>query len=163
MLSILRESFSAEAVARQSSPNVMTVKHRSVDVTLVFDEHADRMRLMTPIVPVDQLQEHGQLLQILQANFHTTLDVRYAVSQDMVWAAFLHPLSTLHESLLKSAVDQVASSKLNFGTSYSAGSWVFGGGRFATATTREEEDDTASESDSEEDEPGKSSYTEDHM
>jgi hypothetical protein len=101
-------------------------EHNQVDITLVFDEHADRMRLVAPIVEVSELKD-GQLMKMLEANFHTSLDVRYAVSGGKVWAAFLHPLSQLHADHLRDAADQVASATLSFGSSYSAGRWIFVG------------------------------------
>ncbi|MEE8126039.1 MAG: hypothetical protein V3T42_09525, partial [Nitrospirales bacterium] len=54
-------------------------------------------------------------------------DARYAVSQGILYSAFIHPLSTLDEGMLKSAMDQVANLALSFGSEYTSGSLVFGG------------------------------------
>ena len=52
------------------------------------------MRLIAPVAKRESLQAtHLEIL--LRANFHTTLDARYALSNGIVYAAFLHPLSTL--------------------------------------------------------------------
>ncbi|NJL83304.1 MAG: hypothetical protein HC890_10765, partial [Chloroflexaceae bacterium] len=57
-----------------------------------------------------------------------TLDARYAVSNGVVFAAFVHPLSTLDERDFLSALRQVSQLVRNFGTSYSSGALSFGPG-----------------------------------
>ena len=100
--------------------------YESVALTLIFDESADRMRLIAPIVPVEHL-EAGQERAALEANFHTALDARYAIANDMMWAAFIHPLGDLSPDLLRSAVHQVAVAALTFGDQYTSGAMVFVG------------------------------------
>ncbi|MEO0409240.1 MAG: hypothetical protein AAF289_18005, partial [Cyanobacteria bacterium P01_A01_bin.135] len=68
----------------------------------------------------------AQVGNILIANFHTTLDARYAVSDGTVVATYLHPLSTLQEQDLRSAVRQVVSLAETFGTTYTSGELLFG-------------------------------------
>jgi hypothetical protein len=106
---------------------VVQFTYEDVPVVLVFDPEADRMRLISPIMPVIAL-EPGMLAEAMQANFHKVLDVRYAISDGMVWSAFIHPLGDLSDELLRSAIHQVAVARVTFGGEYSSGVMVFGGG-----------------------------------
>ncbi|MEO0389094.1 MAG: hypothetical protein AAF281_16500, partial [Pseudomonadota bacterium] len=65
-----------------------------VTVLIVTDPGADRMRAMSPIRPIDGLAA-GELARMMQANFDTALDARYAIAQDTLWSVFIHPLSPL--------------------------------------------------------------------
>mmetsp|Transcript_16590 Transcript_16590/g.22737 ORF Transcript_16590/g.22737 Transcript_16590/m.22737 type:complete len:206 (-) Transcript_16590:190-807(-) len=101
-------------------------KYDDVSMGLIYDTMADRMQIHAPITHVSTLND-GQLVEMMEANFHTTLDVRYAVDEGKVYAAFFHPLTDLSENFLRDVLKQVASAKNTFGSKYSAGSWVFSG------------------------------------
>jgi hypothetical protein len=93
----------------------------------VFDERANRMRIVSPIAKAEEFEtEH--FMQALEANYHSALDVRYAISEGVIYAAFLHPLSSLHEYDLQSALWQLSNAQKTFGTAYTGGSFVFPGG-----------------------------------
>lgn len=96
-----------------------------VRLACVTDARADRMRLLTPIVEVANLPD-GALHILLEANWHTALDGRYAINQGVVYATFIHPLSSLTEAEAKSALRQVASLQRTFGSSFSSGELSFG-------------------------------------
>ena len=98
---------------------------QEVPMLLVYDLNANRMRLVSPIVEVANLQE-GQLTAAMEANFHSALDARYAISNGIVWSAFVHPLADLSEQLFMSAVLQVATARATFGSEYSSGAMTFG-------------------------------------
>lgn len=66
-------------------------------------------------------------MRVLEANFHSALDARYATSDGVLYAAFIHPLSPLTEAEVRSAVAQVASLVRSFGTTYSSGELAYGG------------------------------------
>lgn len=96
-------------------------------VYIVADPAADRMRVMSPIaqtgtLPVELYE------RMLQANFDSALDARYAVAQNLVWSVFIHPLSSLTERDLLSGTAQTVTAAINFGTSFSSGATVYGGG-----------------------------------
>ncbi|MDT8409121.1 MAG: hypothetical protein RQ741_05940 [Wenzhouxiangellaceae bacterium] len=93
----------------------------------IFDETADRMRLMTPIAPVDILGE-ALMYRMLQANYDSALDVRYATAQNLIWSIFVHPLSSLNGDFLASALRQVHTAAETFGTTFSSGELIYGGG-----------------------------------
>ncbi|MEM9227048.1 MAG: hypothetical protein AAGA45_03685, partial [Verrucomicrobiota bacterium] len=109
---------------RQQGP-VVNFSYEGIPLVLIYDTGANRMRLISPIVNVRELQP-GQLEKAMTANFHSTLDARYAISNQVIWAIFIHPLSDLSPELLASAVQQVAMASLTFGDEYSSGQMRFG-------------------------------------
>lgn len=96
-----------------------------VKMACLTDEEFDRMRVIAPIVAGAEMTEE-QRRAVLEANFHTALDARYATSDGVLYAAFLHPLDPLTEDELRSGIDQVVGLVETFGTSYSGGAVVFG-------------------------------------
>ncbi len=101
--------------------------HEGVRMACLTDLHFDRMRVIAPIVRVDDLED-DQRDAMLEANFHTALDARYAFSGGVVYSAFIHPLSALSEGELRAAISQVAELVRSFGSSYSSGVLMFGPG-----------------------------------
>jgi len=94
---------------------------------VVTDTSAGRMRIITPIAPADQLPE-GAMERLMQANFDTALDARYAVGQGLVWGAFIHPLDTLTTRDFASGLLQTHTLAETFGTTFSSGALNYGGG-----------------------------------
>ena len=121
----LAEQIREIAGSAQVSQNVVQFEYKGVSIVCVSDGNHDRMRLIAPIAKVDTLQP-AQLDVLLVANFHTTLDARYAVSEGVVYAAFLHPLSTLSRPQLESAIRQVSALFLNFGSTFSSDELIYG-------------------------------------
>jgi hypothetical protein len=107
------------------SPDVVEFKHEGVTILCVSDATYDRMRLITAIAQAETV-DATQLQVMLIANFHTTLDARYAASDGIVYGAFLHPLSSLTRPQLESAIRQVAALSRNFGSSYSSDELTYG-------------------------------------
>ena len=106
-------------------PGGLRFEYAGVSVACFSSVPHDRMRLVAPILRVDQLTP-DQVGAMLVANYHSALDARYAVSDGVVYAAFLHPLGSLSESQLLSALDQVTALVHTFGTAYSSGALVYG-------------------------------------
>ena len=100
---------------------------QDVEVTIITDENADRMRIISPVVEVESLDD-AQYLRILQANFDSALDARYAIAKTYLWSAFIHPLSPLTDRQFIEGIGQVVNLVTTFGTTYHSGSAVFGGG-----------------------------------
>ena len=94
---------------------------------IITDVRADRMRIMIPVAQAKGLNEE-ELYRLLQANFESALDARYAVAQGFVWSAYIHPLSTLTPQELVLAVAQTFNVASTYGSSYSSGLFQFGGG-----------------------------------
>jgi hypothetical protein len=122
MLSVVRRECSEVS----QEENVVQFTFMDVPCMLVYDTTADRMRIISGIMRISKLMP-GQLEAAMEANFHSALDARYAISNNVLWAAFLHPLSSLTVELLVSAIEQVAVARITFGTDYASGDLMFGG------------------------------------
>jgi len=96
-------------------------------VMIITDESADRMRVIAPIVSSAELSEE-LLRRAMQSNFDSALDARYAIAKETLWSAFIHPLSSLSEHELLLGIGQVVNLVTTFGSSFSSGLLLFGGG-----------------------------------
>lgn len=83
------------------------------------DESNNRMRIMSPIVEQKKLA-YSDMLKLMEANFHTALDVKYAISDDILWSVFIHPLKELNKDGVLSAINQVYEAAITYGTTYSS-------------------------------------------
>lgn len=96
-------------------------------VLVVSDPNADRMRVMVPVRPAEGLSA-DDLQRMMQANFDTALDARYAIAKGMVWATYIHPLGALGKEQLINGIGQTVNLAQTYGTLYSSGGLTFGGG-----------------------------------
>lgn len=96
-------------------------------VTVITDENADRMRIIVPVIKVENMKK-GILKRVMQANFDSALDARYALARGVLWSAYIHPLSPLKPAEFLKGVGQVVNLKYEYGSSYSSGALLFGGG-----------------------------------
>ena len=118
------------------NPSVIQFSFEGVPLYCIYDETHNRMRIISPIFDYSLISEAQKDL-MMKSNFHAALDTRYCVSDDVLYAAFIHPLSTLQRGEVLSAIYQVASLHLSFGTGYTSGLLTFGG----EEETKEEEKD----------------------
>ena len=93
---------------------------------MISDVKHDRMRIVSPIIKYKDITRK-QLDAMMESNFHTALDARYGVSNGVLYAAYVHPMSELTLEQLKSAVTQVVNLSMSFGTAYSSGVLSYGG------------------------------------
>jgi hypothetical protein len=98
-----------------------------IPVLVVMAPSADRMRAMVPIASVEDVTPE-EMNRMMQANFDTALDARYAVAQGRVWGIFMHPLGALERAEFLSGLAQTVNLARTYGTLYSGGAQVFGGG-----------------------------------
>jgi hypothetical protein len=96
-------------------------------VIVITDPIAERMRIMVPIGDAGLLSQE-LLTRLMQANFDSALDARYAIANDVLWGTFIHPLTSLDEKGFVSGLSQAIAVADNFGGSFSSGAVVFGGG-----------------------------------
>lgn len=97
------------------------------EVLIVTDPAADRMRAMVHVRPIDGVSP-GEMARMMQANFDTALDARYAIANEALWAVFIHPLAPLQKDQLISGLGQAVNLAETYGTLYTGGALVFGGG-----------------------------------
>ena len=109
----------------QVNQNQILFKFEDQSVLLLTDSESDRMRLLIPIAKVEDLTSEN-MAKMMIANFHTALDGRYAIGNGVVYATFLHPLSSLKARDFRSAVLQVTRLAQTYGETYSSGSSLFG-------------------------------------
>ena len=102
-------------------------KIMDLDAIMIFDVAADRMRIVIPIGPSEDLAP-GELLRLMQANFDSALDARYAIARGLLWGTYIHPLSTLTDEEFLLGLGQTANVVMSFGTSYSSGMFLFNDG-----------------------------------
>ena len=90
------------------------------------DSTNNRMRIISPITESFNLSDDLKNAALM-ANFHTALDVKYAISNDVLWSAFIHPMRELNADQVYDAVQQVYSAHITFGTTFSSTSLIFPG------------------------------------
>lgn len=95
--------------------------------TVITDEKADRMRIIIPIIEADKLDK-DYLYRLMQANFDSALDARYAIAKEILWSTYLHPLSILDDEQFITAIGQTVNLVSTFGSSYTSGLLSFRGG-----------------------------------
>ena len=89
-------------------------------------EANNRLRIISAITEVSNLSVE-EILNSLVANFHTALDVKYAISDEILWSVFIHPLQELSEAQIEDAIIQVYNAAHTFGTIYSSTNLSFPG------------------------------------
>ncbi len=104
-----------------------TFRVADLEVTVIYDVDADRMRIIIPIGPAEDIPIE-ELVRVMQANFDSALDARYAIANDMLWGTFIHPLSELSDEEFLVGLGETANVVLTYGTTYSSGLFIFGGG-----------------------------------
>ncbi len=100
--------------------------YKKVKMALISDVKHDRMRIIAPVTEYPALTSKIKDA-VMKSNFHLALDARYAVSNDVLYSAYIHPLSPLTKKELKSALNQVSTLALTFGSTYSSGELSFNG------------------------------------
>ncbi len=87
--------------------------YEGMQIFLLIDSEHNRIRLVTPLTRLDLLRSDPdfnevELLQkLLKADYLATGDVRFCLNNHVVWVAFLHPLDSLTERDLLSALGQM--------------------------------------------------------
>ena len=109
------------------TPSGMELTLGDIPVLVVMAPGADRMRAMVPIASLEDVTPE-EMTRMMQANFDTALDARYAVAQGRVWGVFIHPLGALEREQFLSGLAQTVTLAQTYGTLYSGGAQVFGGG-----------------------------------
>ncbi|MEM8697141.1 MAG: hypothetical protein AAGE05_14060 [Pseudomonadota bacterium] len=114
-----------ESIERQG--NVWQFQIGERVVLVVTDPLAERMRILVPVAPAEAITAETAF-RLLQANCDSALDARYAIAQDLLWGTFIHNLTSLSEQEFLSGLLQTLNIANTFGTTYSSGAMVFGGG-----------------------------------
>lgn len=109
------------------TPGGIELTIEDIPVLVVMAPGADRMRAMVPIASVGDVTP-DEMTRMMQANFDTALDARYAVARGRVWGVFIHPLSPLEREQFLSGLAQTVNLARTYGDTYSGGAQIFGNG-----------------------------------
>ncbi len=90
----------------------------------ITDKNNNRMRIMTPIIEQKKLA-YTDLLKLMEANFHTALDVKYAITNGVLWSVFIHPLKELSKEQVLRAIEQVYTAAHTYGSTYNSTGLTF--------------------------------------
>ncbi|WP_244542958.1 hypothetical protein [Aquimarina amphilecti] len=101
--------------------------YKDTPMLCVTDQKNNRMRIIAPIMESKNLDK-DLLLDSMTANFHSALDVKYAISNGILWSAYVHPLKELTTEQVESAISQVYYAAKTFGTTFSSTELLFGAG-----------------------------------
>ncbi len=101
--------------------------HKEIPMLCVTDATNNRMRIISPITESKNLDK-DLLLDSMTANFHSALDVKYAISNGILWSVYIHPLKELTPEQTENAISQVYYAAKTFGTTFSSTALIFGGG-----------------------------------
>ena len=124
----LESIFEAMGTNIEGERGAKSIEFQGVRMILVSDLIRNRMRLMMPIAKNEELNK-AQIDAAMISNFHLVLDARYAMSNGILYSAYLHPLTELTKKQLQSAVRQVANLALTFGSTFSSSELSYGLGK----------------------------------
>ena len=116
-----------DANVAEPRPGTFQLLVADFEVLIVTADIVNRMRVMVRVKSADDLTRED-LLRISQANLDSALDARYAIGRGVLWATYVHPLSSLHKNQFIEAIGSTVNLAANYGTSYSSGQLLFGGG-----------------------------------
>ena len=103
---ILERLFNPEDI-KHDVEEAWQVKNSQIHLLVIVSEDRTWLRLLTPIATAAEAQ--SLLPQLLEDNFDTTQQVRYAINQNVLWGVFHHRLESLVESDFESAIATLAS------------------------------------------------------
>ncbi|CAA0081649.1 Uncharacterised protein [BD1-7 clade bacterium] len=109
----------------EGSEGVVRFLYDDITMYLISDDHHNRMRLVAPIAEYDKLERY-EIDAMMESNFQSALDARYATSDGILYAAYIHPLNELTQLQIREGLSQVASLTSTFGSDYSSSAISFG-------------------------------------
>ena len=121
----LEQIFKENGTILEGSLGFWQVQYLDRVLTVITDASHNRMRIMTAIMHKKDLKK-SQTIELLKAQFDKALDVKYALHNEVLWSAFVHPLKELTEEQVKDAMSQVYFAAYNFGGSYRSTNLQFG-------------------------------------
>jgi len=119
---LIKNSIDTEVIEEQKS--YLFFKYLGTKMLLLCDENHNRMRIISSITDYSSLAPKIKD-SLMHSNFHLALDARYGVSEDVLYAAYIHPLSTLNTEDFQNALKQVYNLVSTFGKTYSSGQLEF--------------------------------------
>lgn len=94
---------------KESSSDVWEVETTQFRLLVLLSEDKNWLRMLIPIAPITEVRQF--LEQILEANFDTTQEIRYALHQNVLWGVFQHNFLTIAPEDLKAAIQRLIAIK----------------------------------------------------
>lgn len=104
--STLKELFSETAVQSQA-PGLWQVETSEMRLLVLLSDDQSWLRVLVPIATYQEAQPF--LEQLLEANFDTTQETRYALHQGVLWGVFQHNRDSLKPEDLRGAIARLVS------------------------------------------------------
>ncbi|MGJ3245876.1 MAG: hypothetical protein ACFE0I_07360 [Elainellaceae cyanobacterium] len=101
----LRDMFAENVQVME--PDSWQVEQGNSRILVLLSEDLSWMRVLITIAP--QIEAAPFLSQLLEANFDTTQETRYALSQGILWGVFQHDRESLTSSDFKRAIARLIS------------------------------------------------------
>lgn len=89
------------------APNSWQVKTANLQLLVLLSDDESWLRILLPIAPAADAKSF--LEPILEANFDTTQETRYALHQNVLWGVFQHNFKTLNIVDFSAAIQQLLS------------------------------------------------------
>jgi Tir chaperone protein (CesT) family len=102
---MLAESFGSDVQA--IAPNSWQIETPNFRLLILLSDDESWLRALIPITTAQEAQPF--LEQLLEANFTTTLEARYALHQNVLWGVFEHNCETLTPEDFAEAVKRLLS------------------------------------------------------
>lgn len=97
-------------------------------ILIQTQEDVDRLRIVAFISDASNVS-NDELNELMNANYHSAMDARYALTDDKLVSVFLHPLAELTEEQFSQGLYQVINCAETCGTTNSGGTLIFGPSR----------------------------------
>ncbi len=102
----LKELFSAASVETHS-PGLWQVEAPGMRLLVLLSDDQSWLRTLVPIAPYEEAQPFVE--QVLEANFDTTQETRYALHQGLLWVVFQHSRESLTQEDFRTAIARLVS------------------------------------------------------
>ena len=108
-ISVVLNQLFAEDSIEHNNPETWQVKNEQIRLLVLLSEDFSWLRMLTPIASATEAQ--SLFAQLLEDNFDTTQETRYALEQGVIWGVFQHRLSSLTIEDFQSAIASLVAMK----------------------------------------------------
>ncbi len=120
----LAKIFETSADSLKGQIGAWEIWRNGLPMICITDQNHNRMRIMMPVKEVRNASG-DEIMRCMEANFHTALDIKYAISDAFIWVVFIHPLNELTIGQVMDAMDQIQAGYITYGTIYSSTELAF--------------------------------------
>jgi hypothetical protein len=103
---LLQEIFPQDTIESNDREN-WQVQNEKIRLLIILSEDKSWLRILTPIASIMEAQ--SLLIPLMEANFDVTREIRYALSQNVLWGVFHHNFATLTKEDFQAVILQMTS------------------------------------------------------